>query len=130
MDYSIADMLKNPELIIDARCNGFYDWFCKDESLRNKAVKLFNKFKKIAESKKFNKDTSTLWFKNNCPIDGRLYDDFRISDIESGDVIYTVIPSSGFTKDKGKAEVWGRENDFKGPLYYGDWKGVVAWFSN
>ncbi len=41
---------------------------------------------------------------------GPLYDDFRICDIENGDVQYTVTSKCGHT---GKAEVWGRSNSFK-----------------
>ena len=61
-------------------------------------------------------DSTYVFFKNNCPFDGPLYDDFRICDIESGNVLYTVTPKSGHT---GKAELWGRENDFEEPLKTG-----------
>ena len=44
---------------------------------------------------------------------GPLYDDFRIVDIETGNVIYTVIPKCGHS---GLAELWGRENNFEGPI--------------
>ena len=47
---------------------------------------------------------------------GPLYDDFRICDVETGDVIWTVTPKCGHS---GKAEVWGRQNDFKGPIAVG-----------
>ena len=49
-----------------------------------------------------------VFFKNNCPVNGPLYDDFRICDVESGNVIYTVIPKCGHS---GKAEIWGRKDD-------------------
>jgi hypothetical protein len=61
-------------------------------------------------------DKTYVFFKNNCPGYGSLYDDFRICDIESGDVIYTVAPSLGYPKRKGEAEIWGRENNFDKPL--------------
>jgi hypothetical protein len=28
---------------VDSGCYNFYDWFCKDSSLKNKATKLFKK---------------------------------------------------------------------------------------
>ena len=56
-------------------------------------------------------------FKNNCPCNGSLYDDFRICDVKTGEVIYTIVPSDGFKKTKGKAIVWGRENDFEEPCH-------------
>ena len=77
--------------------------------------------------KKFNPETTYVFFKNNCPCCGSLYDDFRICDIETGDVIWTVIPSSGFD---GKAKLWGRENDFEMPIIDGSWKDIVEYFKN
>jgi len=45
--------------------------------------------------------------------------------METGNVIYTIVPRSGHT---GKAEVWGRENNFDGPLVQGKWKDVKTFF--
>ena len=47
---------------------------------------------------------------------GSLYDDFRICDLETGDVIWNVTAKSGHTH---QAEVWGRVNDFKEPVAVG-----------
>ena len=95
-------------------CFNFYDWFCKDSSLENKAKSLFSKVKTFL---KHNPDidllTHYVFFKNNCPFNGPLYDDFRICNIETGDVVYTVIPKCSHS---GLAEIWGQANDFKGPI--------------
>lgn len=104
---------------------GWYDWFCKDSSLADKTKTLGKKLKQIADSKKINKEKQYVWFKNNCPMSGPLYDDFCIADIESGDTLYTITPKSGHT---GKAEVWGYENDFKEPLVTGAWRDMVKFF--
>jgi hypothetical protein len=88
-------------------CFNFYDWFCKDSSLERKANILFPKVKRFLKE---NSDIDILetyvFFKNNCPMNGPLYDDFRICDVESGNVIYTVIPKCSHS---GKAEIWGRK---------------------
>ena len=107
---------------------GWYDWFCKDESLGPKTKRLAVKVKQIMKSPKINCETSYVWFKNNCPMNGRLYDDFRIADKETGDVIYTIIPSNGHTHMKGEASVWGKENNWKEPLAKGTWKDVKKFF--
>lgn len=107
---------------------GWYDWFCRDESLCAKTKKLGKKVLSLMASDKIYTDKNYIWFKNNCPMDGSLYDDFRIADLETGDVIYTIVPSSGFNHNKGTAEVWGRENDFGGPLVEGSWADVKAFF--
>lgn len=120
--------------ITDIFCDNFipselwFDWFCREEQLPKKGERLLNKLTEIADSDKFDNDSTYVFFKNNCPLDGSLYDDFRICDVKTGEVIYTVIPSSGFKATKGKAIVWGRENDFQEPLVMGTWNKIVNWF--
>lgn len=84
--------------------------------------------KAISKSTKFDNDKCYIFFKNNCPCAGRLFDDFRICDSESEDVLYTIAPSCGFNSYKDKAVVWGRENDFEEPLVIGTWTEVKKWF--
>ena len=113
---------------MEVQCEaGWYDWFCKDSSLVGKTNKLYKKLLQIIKSKKFDVNKTYVFFKNNCPVAGSLYDDFRICDFD-GNVIFTVTPSSGYDHNKGTAEVYGKENDFKIPLVSGTWKEVVAWF--
>jgi len=118
---NLADQLNAQAngLIIDSQgqndtCYNFYDWFCKDSSLCNKSWKLMKQVKTFL---KHNPQIDLLehyvFFKNNCPGRGPLYDDFRICNIETGNVVFTVIPKCGHS---GLAEIWGRENDFKGPI--------------
>lgn len=104
----------------------WYDWFCTTGGLHGRGEKLLTRFKGIRKSKKFDPENTYLFFKNNCPCygDNRLYDDFRICDRATGRVIFTVIPRNPY----GKAEVYGRENDFKKPLAEGAWKDVKAFF--
>lgn len=104
---------------------GWYDWFCRDSSLAGKTKALGKKVIQLSKSPRFDANKTYVFFKNNCPCRGPLYDDFRICDRESGDVLYTVVPKSGHT---GKAEVWGRPNDFKEPLVEGSWVDVKHYF--
>lgn len=106
----------------------WYDWFCKDSSLESRGEKLLDKLSRIAFSKKFDLTNTYVFFKNNCPMQGKLYDDFRICDLKSGAVLFTVTPSSGHKSDNGMAEVWGKENDFEKPLVQGTWKDVIKFF--
>lgn len=107
---------------------GWWDWFCKDNSLAGKTKKLAPKVKQIAKSPKINKEKMYVFFKNNCPMVGSLYDDFRICDMETGKVIYTITPKSGHKVLNGQSEVWGRENGFEKPLVVGTWEDVKQFF--
>ena len=88
-------------------CFNFYDWFCKDSSLERKAHALFPRVKRfLKEHPEIDTQSTYVFFKNNCPVNGPLYDDFRICN-ENG-VIYTVTHKCGHS---GQAEIWGR-NEF------------------
>lgn len=98
-------------------CYNFYDWFCKDSSLERKAHALFPRVKRfLKEHPEIDILSTYVFFKNNCPMVGSLYDDFRIVDIESGNVLFTVTPKCSHS---GQAEIWGRSNDFKEPIKVG-----------
>ena len=107
---------------------GWYDWFCLDTSLVNKTRSLGKKVLTLMASEKIDTENSYVFFKNCCPMNGSLYDQFSICDMENGDVVYCVVPSNGHTVNKGRAEVWGRENDFSEPLVAGKWKDVKTFF--
>jgi hypothetical protein len=104
---------------------GWYDWFCRDTSLAAKTEKLGRKVLQLMKSTKIDSEKNYVFFKNNCPMRGGLYDDFRVCDMETGDVIFTIVPRCTHS---GKAEVWGRENEFKGPLVQGTWRDVKTFF--
>ena len=78
---------------------GWYDWFCKDSSLKNKTKRMGNIIKQLKPGGKVDLDNSYVWFKNNCPLQGSLYDDFRIADLES-DVTLIVVQLNSPWHDK------------------------------
>tara|TARA_R110000765_G_scaffold24838_2_gene61912 strand:- start:675 stop:1073 length:399 start_codon:yes stop_codon:yes gene_type:complete len=100
----------------DSGCFVFYDWFCRDSSLKNKSIKLFKQVKLFVKMKDVDLDNTYVFFKNNCPVGGSLYDDFRICNYDSGNVIYSVTSKSGHT---GEAELWGKDNNFEEPIKTG-----------
>lgn len=117
---------------------GWYDWFCRDDSLQPKTYKLYPKVEQIMGSTRFDNEKVYVFFKNNCPMDGSLYDDFRICDLETGDVLFTVSPSQGYTSlkekrrqglIKGTGAIWGKDNDFEEALLEGaTWPMIRKWF--
>lgn len=98
----------------ESSCYNFYDWFCKDSSLKNKANTLFRASRRFAKKLDIDLDKHYVFFKNNCPISGPLRDDFRICEVETGNVIWTVTPNH-----KGKCHIWGKENNFSEPVFEG-----------
>lgn len=115
---------------VDTACeDGWYDWFCRDKSLAGKTKALAGKLKQIVDSPKIDPDNQYVFFKNNCPMNGSLYDDFRICDLKTGDVVFTIAPRSGFKADGGKGTIWGSPNNFTAPLFAGTWKEIKDWFN-
>lgn len=106
----------------------WYDWFCADKQLPARGRRLFAKLLNVALSHRFDINNSYVFFKNNCPCSGPLRDDFRICDLQTGKVLYTVVPYDASESKDERSYVYGAENEFKAPLVAGNWNTVVKWF--
>ena len=112
---------------------GWYDWFCKDSSLANKTKKMGNIIKQVKRGGKVDVENWYVWFKNNCPLNGPLYDDFRFADLETGDVQMTIQLDCCWNNHR--YSVWGRRHpsaDFEldRPLFETDSvKELVNWLN-
>ena len=101
---------------------GWYDWFCRDASLRNKTYRMGRIIKQVKVGGKVDLQNWYVWFKNNCPMQGPLYDDFRFADLESGEVMFTICLNSPWEKSTyvvyGRKPVNGElEEHFDTPLF-------------
>ena len=101
---------------------GWFDWFCKDSSLANKTKRMGGIVKDVKAGGKVNLTNWYVWFKNNCPLNGPLYDDFRFADLETGDVQFTIQLDCCWNEKK--YTVYGRTPDGVGhweePLFETD----------
>ena len=88
---------------------GWYDWFCKDSSLANKTKKMGNIIKQVKRGGKVDIENWYVWFKNNCPLNGPLHDDFRFADLETGNVMFTIQIDCCW--NKSRYAVYGRTPD-------------------
>ena len=111
----------NPDVRVQILA-GWYDWFCKDSSLANKTKKMGNIIKHVKRGGKVDIENWYVWFKNNCPLNGPLYDDFRFADLETGEVQFTIQIDCCW--NKSKYCVYGRTPDGVGhwdePLFETD----------
>jgi hypothetical protein len=94
---------------------GWYDWFCRDSSLKNKTFKMGNIIKQIKDGGKVNLDKTYVWFKNNCPMNGPLFDDFRIARLDNNEVQLNIQIDSPW--EDSKYTVYGITNVFLEPLF-------------
>jgi hypothetical protein len=106
---------------------GWYDWFCKDSSLKNKTYKLAPIVKRIAKSSKVDPNTMYVFFKNNCPCNGSLYDSFSICDMKTNNVLFWITPKSGHYSDNNVAQLFSSD-DFKTPKVNTTVKDIYKFF--
>lgn len=107
---------------------GWFDWFCRDSSLVNKTIRMGNIVKQIKAGGKLDLETSYVWFKNNCPLNGPLYDDFRIADIENNNNLFVV--QIDCVWNDTKYTVFERLDGFEKPVFQTESsRELVKWFN-
>lgn len=107
---------------------GWYDWFCEDDTLERRLRAMAPLVLAIKSSPRFNQNKVFVFFKNCCPaIKHPLYDQFKICDMKTGDVMFCV---SFNAFGSGNTAVDGPANKFKEPLFAGSNAQVEEWFNS
>jgi hypothetical protein len=108
---------------------GWYYWFCRDTSLSNKTKKMGQIIKQFKVEGKVNSDKTYVWFKNNCPINHPLYDDFRIANINDNATQLIVQLDSPW--ESKKYTVYSVDDFFDKPVFETDSsRTLVKWLNN
>lgn len=118
--------VKDTDTMCDA---GWYDWFCSNKALCNRLKKFGSIIKKIDND--FILDNFYVWFKNNCPCTGPLYDDMRFEPIDQNlrDELYFLV-CVDCPWDNKKFGVVTARNNYEKEYEFDTQKEVVEWINN
>ena len=74
----------------------FFDWFCRDSALHNKAKNIMGKIDFVFKKLSLDETQYKVSLKNNCPFYGTLYDTFIIDAIDESKRIW-ISPKLGYS---------------------------------
>ena len=83
----------------------FWDWFCSEKALKIKSKLLMTKAEKVMSKLGLDPEKHKVAFKNNCPMNGKLYDSFSIESLEEDKVVIWCAPSLGYKSQGGLAQL-------------------------
>lgn len=101
---------------------GWYDWFCSDTALAGRLQRIGRVVMGITEPAIL--DNYYVWFKNNCPLDGPLYDDVRFEPLEGDRCGRYFVVSQDCPYEKQKWTLYTERSGFETPEFSCD-KGIL-----
>ena len=94
---------------------GWYDWFCADSALAGRLKEIGRVVMRITEPAIL--DNYYVWFKNNCPLNGPLYDDVRFEPLEGERCGRYFVVSLNYPYEKQKWTLYTERNGFEAPEF-------------
>ena len=108
---------------------GWHDWFCGDGALAGRLKRIAKVVTGITEP--FILDNYYVWFKNNCPVSGPLYDDVRFEPLSSErDGKYFIVTKDS-PHEKAKWVLHTERHGFDSPEYEcGNVRDMIKYINN
>ena len=108
---------------------GWYDWFCYTRELPERLEKFATILSKIDND--FLLDHFYIWFKNNCPAYGPLYDDMRFEPLDEcrRDQLYFVV-SAGDERENDNWCVYTARERYQKEVSFDQEDQLIRWLNS